>query len=85
MTSSFHNERNISFCRAEEPFADHNKTFILCFGNKLIWKFVLLGSGLGMTQCSLPIGVGRKGGTRSLKYGERQDPQTPFSLTELTC
>lgn len=55
---------------------DHKKTFILCFGNKLIWKLVLLGSGLGMW-------VGR--GTRSMKYGETQGPQTPFLFTELTC
>lgn len=34
---------------------EHKKTFILCFGNSLIWKLVLLGSGLGMTQCSLKL------------------------------
>lgn len=43
MVSPFHNERNISFCRAKELFIEHKGNIYTVFGNKLTWKLAHLG------------------------------------------
>lgn len=41
-------------------------TFILCLGNKLIWKLAHVGSGLPLRVVSSEVGVGGSRGAQNL-------------------
>lgn len=52
-------------------------TFILCFGNKLIWKLAHLGSSLPLTVVSSETGVSGSGGHRACDMDSLEALESP--------